>query len=76
MLLFETESPHSILSLSYIKVETAKTVYPFFPDRVNRDPESAPQVVIGGKRSTCSQNFRPLAALEAEITSLKTIIIY
>ena len=33
-------------------------------------------VAIGAERATCSQNFRPLAALEAEITTFVTIIIY
>ena len=33
-------------------------------------------VAIRAERATCSQNFRPLAALEAEITRSLTIIKY
>ena len=33
-------------------------------------------VEIRAPRATCSQNFRPLAALEAEMTTPETIIIY
>ena len=46
---------------------------PDFPDPDFRI--SAHHVEMGGPKTTCSQNFRPLAALEAEITRSKTIII-
>ena len=33
-------------------------------------------VAKGAERATCSQNFRPLAAIEAEISTFVTIIKY
>merc|ERR1711923_198319 len=51
-----------------------------FPEKPDfRDPDfriSVHAVAIGAKRATCSQNFRPLAAIEAEISRSLTIIKY
>ena len=49
------------------------------PDFPVPDPDfriSAYGIANGAPRATCSQNFRPLAALEAEITRSLTIIKY
>ena len=47
---------------------------PVFPDPDGPDPDVVLRERWGGPRATCSQNFRPLAALEAEITTPLTII--
>ena len=49
------------------------------PDFPDQDPDfriSVHAVAIGAERATCSQNFRPLAAIEAEIRHSQTIFIY
>ena len=59
--------------------EKCEKKIPENPDFPDPDPDfriSVHAVAKGAERATCSQNFRPLAALEAEITSSKTIIIY
>ena len=57
----------------------AKKNFPEKPDFPDPDPDfriSVHAVAKGAERATCSQNFRPLPALEAEISRSKTIIIY
>ena len=57
----------------------AKKKIPENPDFPDPDPDfriSVHGVAMGAERATCSQNFRPVAALEAEITTFITIIIY
>ena len=49
---------------------------PDFPDPDELDPYPVLRERWGGPRATCSQNFRPLAAIEAEITTFVTILIY
>ena len=50
---------------------------PDFPDPDEPDPDVVLRERSGGRaRATCSQNFRPLAAVVPEITSLKSRIIY
>ena len=47
-----------------------------FPGSGSGFPDQGHGYAIGGPRATCSQNFIPLAVLEAEIFHYKTIIIY
>ena len=49
---------------------------PDFPDPDSDFRISAYGVANGTPRATCSQNFKPLAALEAEISRSLTIIKY
>ena len=59
--------------------EKSKKKFPENPDFPDPDPDfriSVHGVAMGAERATCSQNFRPLAALEAEMNTSKTIIIY
>ena len=56
-----------------------KKKFPENPDFPDPDPDfriSAHRVEMGGPKATCSQNFRPLAAIEAEISRSLTIIKY
>ena len=58
--------------------EKSEKKFPENPDFPDPDPDfriSAHGVAIGGPRATCSQNFRPLAAILSEIPRLKLIII-
>ena len=59
--------------------EKSEKKIPENPDFPDPDPDfriSVHAVAIGAKRATYSQNFRPLAAQEAEITRSLTIIKY
>jgi len=64
--------------------KSEKKKFPENPDFPDPDPDfpdpdfriSSYGVANGTPRATCSQNFRPLAALEAEIFPSLTIIIY
>ena len=65
-------------NLNYQKLFFEKKI-PENPDFPDPDPDFriyVHGVAMGAERATCSQNFRPLAAIEAEIRPPKTIIIY
>ena len=59
--------------------EKSEKKIPENPDFPDPDPDfriSAYAVAIGAERATCSQNFRPLAAVVPEIFPSLTIIKY
>ena len=62
-----------------IEAKKAKKKFPEKPDFPDPEPDfriSTYAVEIGAKRATCSQNFRPLAAVVLKWTTSLTIIKY
>ena len=62
-----------------VEAKKSEKKFPENPDFPDPDPDFRTcfhGVATGAPRATCSQNFRPLAAVVPEITSSKTIIIY